>query len=83
MLYLCLNDSTSGAYVNASTAASASVSVDFVDVALRDSSNGAFADASTASSARVSDFISHFIIVYRVNNCLQKYIFYCKYQQES
>ena len=60
---LVFDDSTSGASVGASTAASALVGVNLVDVALGDSSNGALVDAGTASNTDVSDFVSHFFII--------------------
>ena len=65
---LGLNDCTSGANVGAGAAAGTFVSVDFVDVAFRDSSDGAFIDTGTASSANISDFVSHFNNIFKVNN---------------
>jgi len=60
VLGLVFNDSTGGASVGASAAASALVGVNLVDVAFGDSSDGALVDAGTASNTDVSDFVSHF-----------------------
>lgn len=63
-LGLSLNDSTSGASVNAGTAANAGVGVNLINVAFGDGSDRALVDASTASNTDVSDFVSHFFDVY-------------------
>jgi len=68
---LAFDDSTGGASASAGATANASVSVDFVDVALGDCSDGALVDAGTASNADVSDFVSHFYLFLGLN-CFAK-----------
>ena len=87
MVDLTLDDSAGGASASAGTAANASVLVNLVDVAFADSSNGAFAGAGTASNTVVSDFVSHFLLILKININqilvllrLQKYNFFHTWQ---
>ena len=59
-------DSFARAVFCASSAADASVSIDFVDIAFRDSFNWAQRCASSASYTRIIDYVSHFIRIYLV-----------------
>ena len=61
-------DSTRGASVSAGAALGALIGVDAVDIALGDSANGTFVDAGAASNAVFTNYVSHSLECFKMNN---------------